>query len=112
MLVIVIAQMVMLLSGLVILLHSRRVIQPVDSWWSFAVRDILWIVLALDNLFTVYHRSLLDDYLSIAIQTAIVAFFLYNLWVRYKMQRDWLEWKKGLQARIDHLETLRGKENW
>ncbi len=112
MFMIVTAQIVMLIIGLVILLRSRRVIQPVDSWWSFAVRDVLWIVLALDNLFTVYHQSLLNDTISIVIQTAIVAFFLYNLWIRYKIQRDWADWKSNLQARIDHLETLRDKEGW
>jgi hypothetical protein len=105
-------QMGILIAGVCFLWRERKVIRPIGTWWSFTVRDLLWLVLIADQLADFGGSSLISYEVQIVVQSIIICLLLYSMWSRYQVQRQRQIYDAACAARIEHLEALRRREGW
>lgn len=105
-------QIIILLGGIVFLWQERKVIKPAGTWWSFAVRDLLWLLLICDQLINIFGIDVIGYDLQIVIQTAIIGSLAYSMYARYKVQQQARLYDEKRAEYIKHLEDLRAREQW
>jgi hypothetical protein len=85
--ILLIVQACLLLFSLGFLLAVRAIIQPFGVWLSFVVRDVLWLLLTVDQFVHLNQMDFLSFEITIVLQFAIVCLLLYATIGRYQANK-------------------------
>lgn len=107
-----IIQVVILLGGIIFLWQERKVIKPAGTWWSFAARDLLWLLIIVDQIANLFSVDIVSYDAQLIIQTIIVGLLIYSMYARYKVQQQARLYDERRAEYIKHLEDLRAREQW
>jgi len=100
-----ILQTILLTISIGFLIRTRRDISR-GVWWSFMVRDWLWMAvtfLQFDALKFIHEET------TILVEFAIISLLSYAIYARWKLQRNYILVRRKYQPKIEELETLRAQ---
>ena len=109
-LLVLIVQIILLVVGLAFLIDVRGVIKPRSVWWSFVIRDLLWILLAANQAAILNQNGLFPFEVTIILSTIIVSLFLFSIIKRYQAHRQNMFARQQLEHIERALEDLRAQD--
>ena len=101
-------QAILLVVSIGFLFWARGVISR-GVWWSFLVRDVLWLAVTI-----VQFEALraIPEAVGILLEFAIVCLLTYAIIARWKLQRDYILLRRKHHYTIQELESMRTAEGW
>jgi hypothetical protein len=107
---ILVIQAGLMLAGLFFLVKTRSVITPRSVWWSFTLRDLLWLALITDQIAGIYQSDRLPATATILISFLITSLLLFNIVMRYRAHHEKMLLNDLLRHKIAVLEMLRDND--
>ena len=105
-------QGILLIVSIWFLVWARRTISR-GVWWSFLIRDLLWLGVTLLQVeaFNSVHESV-TMLLESIVEFAIICLLTYAIGMRYRLQRTYIFIQRKHQYTIEQLESMRTAEGW
>jgi len=101
-------QAILLVVSIGFLFWARGVISR-GVWWSFLIRDLLWLAVTLLQFEAL--RSA-PEVIGILFEFAIICLLTYAIVARWKLQRDYILLRRRHHYTIEQLESMRTAEGW
>jgi hypothetical protein len=98
-------QIILLIISIAFLIWTRRDIARA-VWWSFMVRDLLWLAVTFLQ-FDAF--KLIHEETTILVEFVIINLLTYAIYARWRLQRNYILVRRKYQPKVEELETLRAQ---
>jgi len=99
---ILVLQVALLATSLIFPWRARQVIVPRRAWWSFALRDLMWLpVVVIEYLIVTGCLAPRSLEAVMWVQLGIIGVFFYATVNRYHLQWREADYRRRLAQRID-----------
>ena len=105
-------QAILLFVSIGFLFWARGIISR-GVWWSFLIRDLLWLgvtLLQVEAFNSVYESVTM--LLESIVEFAIICLLTYAIVMRFRLQRAFIFIQRKHHYTIQELESMRSAEGW
>jgi len=101
-------QAILLVVSIAFLFYARGIISR-GVWWSFLIRDFLWLVVTLLQFEAL---RAIPEAVGILTEFMIICLLTYAVMARWKLQRDYILLRRKHHYTVEQLESMRSADGW